>query len=74
MQELADWCGAGTAGANKTSVERDTPVAYLASLLASVPERAASVRLPALSAAAYIPQVRLLLLLDMCKDDQIGRI
>ncbi|CAL8463180.1 g2714 [Coccomyxa elongata] len=55
VQELAATCG--TSGDGKGGSSNEPPTAYLASLLASVPERAASTQLPALRPPAYIPQV-----------------
>ncbi|EIE21374.1 hypothetical protein COCSUDRAFT_56593 [Coccomyxa subellipsoidea C-169] len=56
VQELAGSSGVSSDGANGGSLGGDS-TAYLASLLASVPERAASTQLPALRPSAYIPQV-----------------
>ncbi len=55
VQELAATCG--TSGIGKGGSSNGPPTAYLASLLASVPERAASTQLPAIRPPAYIPQV-----------------
>ncbi|KAK9908206.1 hypothetical protein WJX75_004272 [Coccomyxa subellipsoidea] len=56
IQELAGSCGTSGGGANEGTSGGGT-TAYLATLLASVPERAASTQLPALRPPVYIPQV-----------------
>ena len=58
VQELAGSCGTSGGGANEGTSGGGT-TAYLATLLASVPERAASSQLPALRPPVYIPQVSL---------------
>lgn len=58
VQELADSCGMSGNGP-KWGTPGGVATAYLASLLASVPERAASTQLPALRPQAFIPQVSL---------------